>query len=570
MAQRRHIVKSKLNNIQSAGVLPSERMTREDYKDPQATYYLHSSISGFNADYVKLSHQAQLGIIFQRLYQDTYTQALDAINILKSTAKAARPVFFQNTQDDGRPIEQSPLGQLLLKGIDAKTEDAKLASALSGAKNVLNWYTFENEVINQLNQDYMKGGKRHKKESAEAQAFYASVGKEISDKLQNFVTLAEKHTELPELHQVYLLITDLLHSAADMGRGDAAQGFTNAILTNKLRSLLYDDGRGQLASLMGLAYEDAIAMGINSFLGNSYEAIRVGLQERLSDIIVKSKTNFDVTNTIPTFGISAKLRRKNQFSFNVAVQPYEVLERIRDYGGDDADNVLNDFAFIYNNYVALSVWNSSDEGPRGMSMYKAKRGEGVQRHRSTITNRRESLMGVSSKLGQFFYTFAKYINILIYTTAFFGNRVDANNVSIFDPNYFANIKQGYGNSNQNVAPPAFIQTANHLYETWTIFDSLFNSSDLVFSTGEIFGRWMAPTKLYTSDQLYKIYSRKRMILTKDHESNTIYGALFDDGNIMASMPSMNLFADLMSQLKNADGTKMVRKLSRTLKLADSY
>ena len=558
--------KKSTENIKGAGTLPWQRTGNVDWKDTSATYYLHSSIQGFYDDYNSLTHQNALGVVFDHLAKEAEATSRDNIKKLKEIATTVKMPIFKATSAD-QPIEETPLGQVLLGTGDAEKEES-LTSAFIAGKHALDWETFEDEVINKLNRDYLKVT-THKTSSAVGQAFYSAVGQRINNSLMNLQAKLAGRTDSEDIKQVYQQITDILQEAA-AETGDAAEGFKNAIIRGKFKGLFYGNHRFQLASLMGRAYEDAIAATMQSCLGDAYEAIRTGTLNHLSDVVIKRKADFDVAVPVPQFGISAKLRRNNYFSFQTQVQPQEALDRVANELGADTNAVFNELAFVYNNIIALSIWNSTDNGKQGMKrvVYKITHRNGkrvkYKAHQSTsVESRRTALLDAHTKLGKFFNSFTRYINILMYNTAFFGNRLDAGDVSIFNPQFLANIQSGYAENNGKSAPPAFILTAGHLYETWRVFQHFLDAPKNTITTGELFTDWLHPTHPYNATMLIKLHDRKVDLLRKNSE-DTIYGRLFDGApSIMDMMPSRNLFAELYANAKN-------RKIEKTIKLADYY
>ena len=561
--------KQYLQTITGPGTLPWQQKDAkpadQDWSNRDARYYLHSSIQGFNRDYLQLTHIESVQNTFNNLCTEAINASHKNIKILKDTAEAVKIPVFKATSTN-QPIEDTPVGRVLLGKADYTNEQQQLAATFSDVKRVLDWHTFTDEVIQQLDREYTQNGTvRHTniKTNQESQAYYLAIGKRISDKLTDMQKLlTQLNTNNEDIQQVLAYITAILDEAGN----NKSQYFSDQIQNRNYHNAIYGNGRHQLPKLLGNAYEVGITGTLNSTLDNLFEAIHTGLNGRLSDVIVKQKASFTATTSIPSFGISAKLRRNNSFTFEATLHAQDLIKRL-----ELPIAALNELAFVYNNYIALSIWNTSQIGTRGIGTYTKRKikhhkyqadTKVTERHRSSQRSRAESLLVSNSTLGQLFKPLIRYINIIMYTTAFFGNHLDLNTTKLplFSLEYFTQLQS----PDRNTPPPVFIQTTDHLYETWKVLQYYIDNNINVFNGGDIINKWMRPEKIYSTKEIHHIYNRKRELL-RDAEDDTIYGRLFtndENGTIMDAMPKLNLFADVFAQQS--------RKLRTKIKLADQY
>ena len=541
-----------------------------------ATHYLHSSIQGFNADYEDLIKSVNLNNVFRKLETQVYQISQENIKVLKQVSQGTRIMWseFGFGKDGGRdvlippdlskPVDNDPF----IRALFSPTEkDPAYMSAIQDLKHVLNWHTFEDEFIRKLNEDYTKGGTvKHKKGSAEYNNFYAQVGGRIGTVLQKFldVTKTVKREDVQSARTQVQKIVD----AASQNPG----GFSTFIFSSEWRKLIREN---QFSQVLGRAYEDLIVYSLNDALlqlyykfGDDFANLwshRTGQKNKLTDALIHGRP-IKITEverfqgTALEAGISAKLRQNNSFELTADVQFSDLADRLNEEGSIQDIEAL---AYIYNNYIALSTWNTDISTNRGTTKFTVGRKNKKQTHLSSFRHRKEALMAPNTALGKFFKPLAQYINMLMLNLSFFGNRLDANNIPIFDAKFFqqldANIR------NYQSTPPAFIFTSNHVYETGDVFDYYLKQSysgKPLFTASQIFGSAFSTGKSpYKSSDLVAIYRRKREILRNAREGDFIY-PLLQDKNIMSFMPNISAFAEM---IKNSS-----RTLATRIKLADVY
>ena len=550
MARISRLTKLKMNLdsiTEDVGALPYERAS---FSNTDEKMYLHSSIHGFNADYKGLTGSINLSTVFKRLAKEVADVSVNNIQILREVADSFKTDICQ-----GQEVENSDFGKILL---GTNEGDPSVAALTADVKHVLSWYTFEDEVIRQLNEDFNPLHVRKVDTTQQRRdQFYTDVGDRIGAVLQQYVDKVQtsKITN-SDVQKSIVIIQSLLNQASNN-----PSFFSDAIRSGELHRQLQNC---KFANLLGHAYESTIEATINDCLQGVYTATRTGIQEKLADIIIHKKTYINNV-TSPLYGaaietgISAKLRIKNSFELKADLLFNDVQKRLEAELKGDAQRSLAVLAFIYNNYIALATWNTDMGSRRGMTMYVDKEGK---KRRPSFRQRKQRLMGSNTSLGKFFEPLAKYINYLMLNTSFFGNRLDAGGVSLFDQRFFTNMYQNQKTG--EATPPALLITSDHIYETWRVFQfylNQVNGGELLFSTSQIFGDVFSGPRVYTVSELKKLYNLKCQYIAEG--TGSIYNRLYDHKpSIMDSMPTQNAYQLMMAQTK---GRQLKQKINLNIK-----
>lgn len=526
-----------------------------------STHYLHSSIRGFNADYIDLTHRIKLGSVFQSLAEQIYHTSCENVQLLHEVSQQTRRTFFMSP-DTSKPVEEDPIIHTLL---EPSQQDPTYVRDIQNLKKVLNWTDFEDKIIQYLNDVYTQGGTvKHHKGDTDYTTFYRQVGDRIGTILQTFVDNTKKITTT-DVQSARDRVQTILQAATQQ-----PNGFGDLILSPQWKSLIHKD---EFATILGYAYEDLITISLQQALNSianqfatQLTVSRTGQNKKIADaiisgqpIIITGQERFAGAEINPA--ISAKLRRQNAFSPTAQVKFSDLVNRLQYEGSLEHIQAL---AYIYDNYIALSTWNTSEQTNRGTTRYSVGRKSNKQVHLSSYKHRKEAIIASNTSLGQFFKPLALYINILMLNLSFFGNTIDAGHISMFDPDFFNKLDENIGQ--QVATPPAFLWTAQHIYETADVFyyylDQAYNHGNLLFTTNNIFANALSTaTSPYRASDLQDLYRRKRNILRGDHPNDSIY-PLLQSQNIMAFVPPNSAFQTMLANNS--------RTLTTKFKLAEQY
>lgn len=511
----------------------------DDFGYQSPIQYLHSTVRGFNQDYKQLTQQLNLESHIQSTIGYLTQLITKESDILRQVAERDKIRFF-GAQSANTPLKSTPYVQSLLVGVDPdRTNNTQVQVVLQEMKNASNWYTWEGNVLSQLKQQYDNGNHSQ----ASQTKFYSDVVDYIWESWQNFISLP-----------LETIITS-----------DDAEEIINKIKSKKItkqkianwihhktpsKSTPFGFSRE-----LGLIYEDAIRESIVDYsirTATNMIVERIGQKGGLVDVALyndnKASTNIEIDDLDRfTGGISAKLRYNNHFSIEVAGSPQEFFQ----FAGAGFESAIQAIRFLYNNWMALSVYNS--ETDRAYSNAQNK----------TRTRKGAILMNGGHLLGRSFQSFARVANLILIHSAFFANAKDIGpgNTCLFNQEYWDRLITQLDQGNMTI--PAFIFTTNDYYETWQIVNYYLQNP--LLSTTDLFGssNFLGTQNVYNSGMLKKLYAAKAKAI-KDTKRLHSDLSLYDAIHLNISDPLSRAYIDCFQQVLNTN-----RKLSVEFRLIAS-
>lgn len=413
--------------------------------------YLHSTIVGFNQDYLTYSKEVRITSIGKQYRQQGEVDLQQAMQNLRTIADQMTPIVWGTEMAPG----MSP--STTKNGIPTLDHLVRAQYALTGSPSAI--------VSNKWIQAY--------------ETWQQAAGQYL-DKIQKNITLDQT------------LRRTLLVPAA-VGVKQAAQAMLEHIRifdkqipkdqipidsakNNIAEELKYVQNFDPLKDGLGSMSKKLVALA--SYFGTRSETLRTtditmqmlnindprdivdNLQQGrfqlrrihingLSDIVFDFSTDVSASSDtkLPSVGVSYKLRTFDNFKLSAT---FDLPA--------DADADLKYLFYVYRNILALTEF-ASDK----------MIGRTAGNRRVFVSNRakKNNLLLTLGSVRTALIDFNTYITYRLLLTAFFGNSIDAN-ANPLDQTFFEQLAQGYENT--STAPPAFIMTARHIYKTADILE----------------------------------------------------------------------------------------------------
>lgn len=509
----------------------------DDFGYTSEIQYLHSTVRGFNQDYKQLTQQLNL----EGHIQSTIKYLTDLITkesgILRQVAERDKVKFF-GAASGQTPLKETGYVKSLIQGIDSnKTNDTQVQVVVQELKNASNWYTWEGQVLQRLKKQYDSGN--HSEASSDK--FYNDVVDYIWKSWQRFLALPlENIVEPGDLEDLFEKVKDkeiTRETIAKWVRGKHASSSSPF----------------KFARELGLVYEDAIRESVVDYsirTATGMIAERIGKKGGLVDVALRDKKaeTTIVVDDLDRFtgGVSAKLRYNNTFSIEVSGTPTEFFSM----AGADFGQSMQALRYLYNNWMALSVYNT--ENGRAYSNTGQSR-----KRKQTI------LLKGGHLLSRSFQSLSRVANLILIQTAFFANAKDvgAGNTCVFSQEYWNKLVTQFDRGRMTI--PAFIFTANDYYETWQVVNYYLQNPFL--STSELFGEknLLGTTNVYDSGLLKRLYNAKAKAIK---DTNRLHSdlPLYDVIHLDIGAPLTRAYIDCFQQVLNTN-----RKLSVKFRLVAS-
>lgn len=500
--------------------------------------YLHSTVRGFNQDYKQLTRQLNLESHIQSTIDNLNTILTREKNLLKEVAERDKVQFFGAKNGD-TPLIETEYVQSLINGIDPDTtNNTQVQVVIQEMKNASNWYTWEGRVLSQLRDEYEKGPKT----TESRDKFYNSVVDYIWDSWQRFRELPFETFVTPDDANAIL-------------NKIKSKKITKQTISNWVR---YKNPSKStpfgFAKELGLVYEDAIRENIVDYSVKRAKDLiieRIGQKGGIVDVALvqgtaKTTIKIDDLNRF-TGGISAKLRHNNTFSIEVSGTPREFFS----LAGAEFEQSLQALRYLYNNWMALSVYNTD--------LNRTYSNNGQQR-----TRKAKKLLDGGHLLSRSFQSLTRIANLILIQSAFFANAKDVGkgNICLFNQEYWneliAQLDHGF------MTIPAFVFTANDYYETWKIVQYYLNNS--LMEPNDLFGsrQFLGVNKnLYNAGQLKRLYETKAKAI-KDKNRMHADLPLYDVIHLSIGGPLNKAFIDCFDEVLHTN-----RKLSIQFRLISS-
>jgi len=489
----------------------------DDFGYSSDIQYLHSTVRGFNQDYKELTRQLNLEGHIQSTIQSLTTLLQKERDILRQVAERDKVRFF-GAKTASIPLRDTEYVQNLLHGINAsQTNSSQVQVVVQEMKNASNWYTWEGNVLSQLKAEYDQGN--HSQASRDK--FYQGVVDYIWETWQRFLSLPLETIVAPQDAQ------NLLNKIKD-------KKITKQTIANWVRSKhAAKNTPFGFARELGYIYEDAIRESVTDYSirkATNLIAERIGQQNGLVDVALYNKGKAKDSIVIDdldrfTGGISAKLRYNNTFSIAVAGTPTDFFH----IAGADFELALQAIRYLYNNWMALSVYNTDTNRT-------------YSNNGQTRTRKAAKLVEGGHLLSRSFQSLSQVANLILLQSAFFANAKDVGvgNISLFNQEYWDNLVAQLNRGQMTI--PAFVFTTNDYYETWKIVE-YYLSTPLMTAT-ELFGTkgFLGRENIYNSGLLKKLYEAKARAL-KDKKRQYFDLPLYDAIHQNIASPLQAAFVD---------------------------
>lgn len=537
-------------------------------------YYIHSNWTGFYNDYKTVVQNGALSMFLRQKAKKIYDDNNTRIKALKSISDELK-ITALGCKNQTQHIETSPI-------IYAIYHQTELVRELQTLQSQLTFTSQDFGVLGQLNRSLKDAIKKYGKTAPETvqprEAFYQEYSKQVNNQLQKIFDTLNSPAYKDQLPTLRNLIQQLHNGVQQNTNPNNWYDKSKAFIHNKTLSL------GYATSLLGSQWEEVLALLFNqnmqgfgvSVVSQIYQDIHTN-RNILADLIFN---NYAALVRVPNdcavlqAGITAKFRRQAQFTIGGSVQPDLALRSVLD---DSNKRVVNQFRFVYNNWVALSVFDSrSYRNDPTKTISRSHRQSGrnkMRRARHVAVDASGSVQQLKPTiLSQLFEPLAQYINLYMLNTAFWGNSEDAsinkNQVRIFDPDFFTNMDKG------NHVAPVFLLTKQHAYETCDVFhyfNELINGGQLLWSVEDLFAhRLFLPRVGLSPVKLAEHYGRKVRAL-RENTRDPIYDVLMENDDIV-NFATKYEYLSAFDDLIHPEGNKRIggRKLKIQFALKASY
>lgn len=520
--------------------------------------YIHSNWSAFVNDYNETIKHGVMEQTFKRQVDKIYALNQKHIDQLRKASRKMKVKQF-GAKSEATPIEETPV----IYGIYHENELVREVQRLG---SLVNWTSKDFGVLGQLNRSLQDAIKSYGKNSQQANTartkFYTQYASEVTQCLQQlFDTLGKKEYDgkLPALRQV---LSDLYASVTS---ADTTRSWYNA---DKLISYWEKGSKvSAMPNILGWEWERILTTLLNNDIKNggfqvTNDVVKGLKSKSIVDIISNGVT---VKSVIPSTaakfqgGITVKFRRQAQFDIAAQVTPADAVASVTD-NNIEAGLQLR---FLYNNWVALSTFNSRYYARNPNAELKSRFGTTSRRklngHRARVHRNGNVIILPPSVLFTSFQPLAQYINMYMLNVAFWGNKNDANNICPFNDRFFDEMDK------DGRPIPAVLLTKQHAYETADIFNyynEQIKGGQFLWSAEDLFTGLLKPTAGKRPIALAEHYGRKVNILRNASDPNkSVYDLLLEDKDI--AFFSISAFTKLMDVTKK-------RRLSIRLALKASY
>lgn len=480
------------------------------------SHYLHSSIRGFNADYQYMSDATKTITLFDRLYKDQKEQTTRQIGVLTQLANKVKPTLGLKPNQD---IMESDVCQLLYKGNSIynqlRTDILKLKQASLQPKQ---------EYLNSHNITR----KEYQKQAAATMTRYLNDIQQLLAPVQ-----AGEADPTPALRRINELQEFIQRVGTELQKNHTWITWKKEESFNNRDENLHS----RLGFIWELILESAFADSVKEAVSqeNIVKALTYQQNYNLSDLLVGKPVQLqlqgeDFRRNINA-GISAKFRQSNAFTIrgnNASISIDEILNR---YNLTKDQNELDTLAYIYDNYLALTIFDT-ESLPKNKQFDTKIKGKGASRRRHQY-QRNETLQQWPSIFRQIFQKLADFVYLAIISGGLFGNKNDAGSgiaTPVFDPNYTQHILDNL-NNNGNYGIPAFLFTAQRAFETGKLLQAVFAKSEnggLSDASEVLFHSLLAPPA-YSNvpNYLREIYFSKcdALLDASNQDKPTIYDIL---------------------------------------------
>lgn len=483
------------------------------------TNYIHSSISGFNADYKTLSHDQHLMAAAQRAKESVKSENMDVIKKLKIAAQEYKVKALGGTKTT--PINNCP--------VIREIYDQTIVKQMRTIQQLLSW-DFDNLPLKYKSLAQEKLIYDTTKTSQSRSQMYSHLGSAIAETITELLNNPTIKQFDSLKHNLELLQNNLSDTPADghvFKYNNKHAADHNAIAT------------GNFLSQLGLNWEEVSAQLLMQSIADNSSTIRQTVINVLKGGKLKLSDLQDETITvkIPNYGgkffvgFSNKFRKNNNLTVGGTIsfkQPVtdEWLSRFND------DIAIQQFTYIYRNYAALMLFNTDfyrRAGVKSISRYSKDAMVGPRKNilNQPMKSRRDKLIHY-----QAFYpilsAFTRYINQYLLRTVFFANSNDAG-VKLFAQDFLQQVM-----SQDTLTLPAFLLTRDKAYEMWQVASQLVNMVDYkpVWNVEELFGDAGAlrgrGRRSFSEPELRENYAVKRELILQEKRKGTKNVSFYQD------------------------------------------
>lgn len=460
--------------------------------------YIHSTIVGFNQDYLEYSHTQNI-LNVGKQYREKGKQDLEeALNILEHNADVfTKPIW-------GDPIPGVP-PQTTKNGIPTLDHLSRANYALFHSPTALSsqeWLHAYGAWQIAFGQYRHKTGKNVEEEPTfrdELTSVVSTVqnaARELFSKIQEYDNI--EHSYIPP----------------DEKENDPARKKAQTVLNRVIQFNLskkdissFNKDLLALASYFGYRTESLRSYDILNEI--SAADVKTNLEQG-NFVLKRTKTKgvsdieFELKTTVPkasdthlAAGISYKLRTFGNFTLSATFE----LSNTEDMN-------LQYLFYLYRNILALTEFASDKMVGRNKNNKRV-----LSSNRAKYNNLLVGLGDARTSI----VDFNTYITYRLLLTAFFGNRYDAESSQPLDPDYLEQLKTGYNQTGGT--PPSFVMTGQHVYKTADILRHYLEMDQRTKEWKNLnsFQSYFAGRGWYRD--LQKLWDDKRDILTTANEED---------------------------------------------------
>jgi len=408
-----------------------------DYGLAEATtglHYLHSSIKGFIDEAAQIERDYKLDAFFTARVNDICLQNQQRIRQLREGCENIKVEMFGGTRD--QDVNTTPAIQEFYGKNAAffKTLE-ELRSFATYRFHDVNWKkdaAFLDTLRRRLKQDPNNPTLKQQHDDF-ARQFYDRYAKTVSTQIQQLYDFINQYGSPAS----FTKLLDVLQDMETRLRQQIDTGAKSISFSRKLN----------IPSRLGKAFEPIVTFLLNNTKQGAAHFVAdetIADQNFITDAIIKGKNTKTVVihDSTSRFlnGLSIKFTNNNSFDAKPTIHTNETLSEFTE---NMADQQVDALAYLYNNIVALSLYNSSD------------------RTRGAV---RGNLMSGHNRVGKVFSKMLKYYNLYLINTFLWGNAKDAGSVQPFNKDYFNNIGK--------TPAPVFFVNQNQFFESWRVFQNI--------------------------------------------------------------------------------------------------
>lgn len=503
-----------------------------DFRELLDRGYIHSTIAGFNAEYIKYSKKIQISNWTAKFNQQAEEDLKSALNRLKQDSGG---------EDDENPVTNAVWGPPLssVKPIES--------AALPGA-STLNHHEIAHRLLygSQVGAASQKWIEAHEAWSKGYSDYLSQVkdkGLEASETFPPSLYSAARHIieairELDAAVQQYKNIASALGLNTGSPRDDYERTLQDLYSINDFNIISLPKFKRaivKVSAYFGLSTEYARDVDFLANINDLQDVSQAIARGEISDLkpvaggshlsdatFIVQVPSADASHTVlQKMGISYKLRQFDSFDLNVRINPNSLPANFFQNNTSITENDFKYLIYLYYNIRALTEF-ANDKIIEHRKGYKDPNHKVYNRKMATANTRFKSLVLGLSDISDDLIQFQEALTKRLLLTAFFGNSTDAGQGNILDSNFYQRLLTRYDDPTKSTAPPHYLVTSKYVYRTYTVLKILIDHL-LHSKTVKGLGVLTDIQNQYSSDFNYKtlqnIWKRKSQVLEKANNDN---------------------------------------------------